>query len=205
MMRSLLLFVTYAPMIMSSSAPQPSRISFPEPKFIKRHLQGIANRAFDRVDRDGDNKIEFDEAYESMLRFYIEINRNAFVDAPSRSSSMVVFRNADVSNKNYLTRDEFSAMVTTGLGRAFTRIAAFKAVQLVGAPLLASKIVNSLEGRNLARLSRGMPYSVHLKKKELWKTVLTVLFVDRVGNVAVNLVNSQITKMDNARDLGQAS
>jgi len=205
MMRSLLLFVTYAPMIMSSSAPQPSRISFPEPKFIKRHLQGIANRAFDRVDRDGDNKIEFDEAYEMMLRVYIEINRNAFVDAPSRSSFMVVFRNANVSKTNYLTRDEFSAICTTSLGRAFTRIAAFKAVQVIGAPLLASKIVNSLEGRNLARLSRGMPYSVHLKKKELWKTVLTVLFVDRVGNVAVNLVNSQITKMDNARDLGQAS
>ena len=72
-------------------------------------LQISTDNLFERADRDGDGFLSVDEAYEMVLKTYIQVNRwGMHVDPPEKDvMEKLVARAGSPERPGWLTREEF--------------------------------------------------------------------------------------------------
>ena len=134
------------------------------------------------------------ETYEMVLKLYLKLNRQAPIPPPSRATVLAFFRESDVDGNRRISRDEFGRLARIIGRRAIFRLVAHKMVTLIGAPLLAEYTLRRLLiGRPHlhAWAARVVPerYLGTLTSVTLWRTVLIVLFVASMGNIALGIVD----------------
>lgn len=157
----------------------------------------LINRIFDDADSNKDGTISFAECYELVLKLYININRQAPIAPPSRRVVHQLFIKEDISHDKRLQRDEFRNLARTLGSRAAARLAAHKAVTLIGAPLLAAYAVRKLAGQDfLPKLAAWIVPDRWEEKvlpvitsKNFCRTVLIVVFVSTLGNFVFKTIN----------------
>ena len=172
------------------------------------------NRLFDEADASGDGYVSFSEAYELVLRMYVQINQKAPIDPPPRNVMMRLFESADLDRNGKLSREEFRRLAMVLASRATVRVVANRVVTIVGAPMLAMMVVRKLSGLDWMRdllmsalsavgLNKTGIIATMLTKPEFWRTGLTVVFMMSLGNTVISLVNAALDR--NLPDLEDAS
>jgi len=153
----------------------------------------VAGRVFNQVDVNKDGVVDRDEAYEMVLIMYVFINRRAPVKPPKRATVNKLFDEADADGSGVLSKDEFVTLASTLASRATLRVAAFKLISLVGAPLLASAIVKKIAGAEEFTAFWGSvipgPLQGTLLSTQFYTLVLTLIFVASLGNFVLKGVD----------------
>jgi hypothetical protein len=163
----------------------------------KSKFDRFLEKLFDDADTNRDGSIAFAEVYELVLKMYIKINNQAPIPPPSRKKVLQLYLDADTSNDDRLTKDEFKGLAKTLGRRALSRLVAHKLVTLVGAPILAEYLVRTLAGKEwLPRMAEGLvPKRFHerllpaIKSRVFCRTVLIVVLVETLGNIVIFIVN----------------
>ena len=169
----------------------------------RRHIvgfvssQSILDKIFDGADTNHDGSVNFSEVYELVLKFYISINRQAPVPPPSKKRVLQLFLNADTSQNNRLSREEFQGLANLLAGGAVVRVTAHKLVTLVGAPLLAETLMHTFTGAGILKRVANFLVPNGYKAKILpiitshafCRTVLVIVLVSTLGNVVLDCVN----------------
>jgi len=171
-------------------------------KASRRHIdlvasQRLVDKIFDNADTNHDGTVNFSEVYELVLKFYIQINRQAPINPPSRKRVFQLFLNADTSRNRRLNREEFKGLANLLAKGAVVRVIAHKLVTLVGAPLLAESIIHTLTGTSILPEVVNFIVPNRYKAKILpiitsyafCRTVLVIILVCTLGNVVLNCVN----------------
>ena len=160
-------------------------------------LSGYVTKLFNEADSNRDGAISPDELYELVLKFYVKVNRQAPVAAPSRERVMILFNNADVSHSGRLDIHEFRRLVRTLYARVSSRIVAFKVVKILCAPILAIRLVDALKGTSLIMhlfdnfVTESTPswLASLLTKETVWSAVFTLLCVIGLGKTALRVID----------------
>lgn len=176
------------------SEEQGISIRIPTPK---SRLERYIDKVFENADSNHDGNIEFVEVYELVLKIYVKLNRQAPVPAPSRETVLKVYQNSDKDRDNRLTRDEFKSLVKTISRNAFLRVASFKLVKMVGAPLLTEYLIRTFAGKQwLSDLAVALiPDRFHEKvlpvisSPAFCRTALLVLLVMFLGHLVLDIVD----------------
>eukprot|EP00980_Cylindrotheca_fusiformis_P001410 scaffold345_cov134-Cylindrotheca_fusiformis.AAC.21 len=182
--------------VLSLTQSKPPSISgtIPTPKSrFDRYIEKV----FANADTNQDGTVKFDEVYELVLKIYVKLNRQAPIPAPSREFVMKVYRKSDKNKDNSLTREEFKNLVKTISRNAFFRVASFKLVKLVGAPLLAEYLISTFSGKEwLPKLAAAIiPSRYHEKvlpiitSQSFCRAVLLVLLVMFLGHIVLDIVD----------------
>ena len=174
-------------------------------------LDKCFERAFKDGDIDGDNRLNFSEAYELILLIWCD--RQPPIPPPSREAVSLLFKEADLDKTGKLKMTEFKLMVRGLLERSSFRLIAHKIVSYIVAPLLAWESVRILAGRSLlgdrdifvswywkewlAKWFPFLPASLvdSLTTEEFWKATLTVLFVNSLGDIVMGIAGSTYDKL----------
>mmetsp|Transcript_1218 Transcript_1218/g.1826 ORF Transcript_1218/g.1826 Transcript_1218/m.1826 type:complete len:271 (+) Transcript_1218:116-928(+) len=160
-------------------------------------FQRLIDSVFDGADTNNDGRISLSEANTLILRMYVKLNRSAPIPTPPTAKVDALFQNADVDNSGCLSRTEFRKLAMVCLCRASTRLVAHKVVSFAVAPILAIRTVDSLstihrDGGNVdwSKVTRWLPKKLQgrITDSNLWKTVLTVVFVKSLGNAVISSV-----------------
>jgi hypothetical protein len=182
------------------SQEQSSTLSIPVPKSrSERYIDNV----FENADSNHDGSINFVEVYELVLKIYIQLNREAPIPAPTREDVMQVYQKSDKNRDNSLTRDEFQTLVKTISRDAFFRVAGFKLVKLIGAPLLTEYLIRTLSGKQwLLDLAEAIiPNRFHEKvmpvitSSAFCRAALLVLFVMFLGHIVLDIVDMFLAMM----------
>lgn len=154
-----------------------------------RFIQKIYNNA----DTNHDGSIAFEEAYVMVLKLYIEINRQAPINPPSRSKVQRLFNLSDKNRNNRIQRDEFTQLANLLARRALARIVTCKMISLVGAPIVANYLVEVLSEQEwLPQLAESIvpePLLPTVTSPAFGRTVLIVIFLQTLGKTVMNTVN----------------
>ena len=160
-------------------------------------LSGYVTKLFNEADSNHDGAISPDEVYDLVLKFYVKVNRQAPVPAPSRERVMTLFNNADVTHSGKLDIHEFRRLVRTLYARVSSRIVAFKVVKILFAPILAIRLVDMLKGTPIViglfdkvihETTPGWIGEV-VAKETVWSSVFTLLCVIGLGNTALSVID----------------
>ena len=150
-------------------------------------------KVYDNADTNKDGSIAFNEAYEMVLRLYIEINRQAPINPPSRAKIQRIFSLSDKNQNNRIQREEFTQLAHLLWERALVRIVTCKVVSLVGAPLVATFLVQKLSKQEwLPELAeRIVPEKLFpiVTSPDVARTILIVIFLQTLGKRIMQLVN----------------
>jgi hypothetical protein len=164
---------------------------------LKSKFDRFSAKIFDDADTNRDGSIDFAEVYELVLKLYIKINNQAPIPPPSRKKVLQLFLDADTSNDDRLSKEEFKRMSRIIGRRAMSRLVAHKLVTLAGAPILAEYLVRTLAGKEwLSRMTDLLPKRFHerflpvITSKAFCRTVLIVVLVATLGNIVMSIVNS---------------
>mmetsp|Transcript_6112 Transcript_6112/g.13333 ORF Transcript_6112/g.13333 Transcript_6112/m.13333 type:complete len:280 (-) Transcript_6112:121-960(-) len=165
----------------------------------------IVDSVYDDADSNKDGKISLAEVNTLILNMYVKINRAAPIPPPSRDTVDALFTSADVDGNKRLSRDEFSRLAIVLASRATTRLVAHKIVSFVVAPVLAIKTVEGLSGKHLGDgdlMKRLVPEKMkgRIADANLWKTLLTVVFVKSLGNAVISSVTVVLDAMHLSND-----
>ena len=156
----------------------------------------LLNKLYEEADTNHDGSLSFDESYQMVLKMIVHLNREAPFDPPSKSKFEKLYRRSDVNRNNSISRDEFTFMAKTMIRRAFWKLATFKLVTLVVAPILAEYLIRLLAGREwLPRLAETIvPERFHervlpvITSRAFGHTVVLVLLVSTLGNIVMSTV-----------------
>lgn len=160
-------------------------------------LSGYVTKLFNEADSNHDGSISPEEVYDLVLQFYVKVNRQAPVPAPSRERVMILFKNADVSHSGRLDIHEFRRLVRTLYARVSSRIVAFKVVKMLCAPILAIRLVDILKGTpfvmslfdRIVNESTPSWLASLLTKETVWSSVFTLLCVIGLGKTALRVID----------------
>lgn len=168
------------------------------PKFIsKSSFERYIDKIFEDADHNQDGTINFSEVYELVLKFYVNLNRQAPVPPPSRETVMRVYKKSDKNRDKSLTRDEFEILVKTVSKRAFLRVGSFKVVKMLGAPLLAEYLIRTFAGKKwVSKVATTLIPERYREKvlpiissKAFCRGALLVLLVSFLGNFTLGAVD----------------
>jgi hypothetical protein len=182
------------------SQEQSSTLSIPVPK---SRSERYIDKVFANADSNHDGSINFDEVYELVLKIYIQLNRQAPIPAPTRETVMQVYQKSDKNRDNSLTRDEFQTLVKTISQRAFYRVASFKLMKMVGAPLLTEYLIRTLSGKQWLLDLAGaiIPDRFHEKvmpvitSTAFCRAALLVLLLMFLGHIVLDIVDMFLAMM----------
>jgi hypothetical protein len=150
-------------------------------------------RMYNDADVDHDGFISFAETYEMVLKLYININRQAPINPPSREKVRRLFVLSDTSRNNRINREEFTQLARVLVQRALVRIITCKVTSLVGAPLLATYLVGVLGQQEwLPQLAEKVVpgrFLPTVTNPEFGRTILMVIFLATLGKFVMNVVN----------------
>jgi len=157
----------------------------------------VINKIFDDADTNNDGTINMSEFYELVLKLYVQINRKAPLDPPTRETATKLFQHYDKDRSNAITKDEFTALATRLGQRAFIRIATFQIFKILVSPLLAEYLVRKLTGKEwlqgLALFIVPDPFEEKvipiISSPTFGRTVLIILFMSTLGKAALAIVN----------------
>lgn len=160
-------------------------------------LSSYVTKLFNEADSNKDGAISPDEVYELVLKFYVKVNRQAPVPAPSRERVMTLFNNADVTHSGKLDIHEFRRLVRTLYARVSSRIVAFKVVKILCAPILAIRLVDILKGTPMVVglfdkfIHDTTPSWIAgvVTKETVWSSVFTLLCVIGLGKTALRVID----------------
>lgn len=192
-------FQTFSPITRQAAKQQDDGVSKRRcflPLFQPR-LEKYVDKLFNEADTNHDDTINLTEAYEMVLRVYIKLNQKAPIPPPSRDKVYRIFRASDTNHDDQISRDEFTSLVRTLGRRAMFRLVAHKLVTLIGAPLLATELIQILRQQPFVR--RRLPkYAAYLIPDHLEaelmsasfaRTALIIVFVATLGNITIGIVN----------------
>lgn len=119
------------------------------------------------------------------------------IPPPTRAKVYKIFRASDVDHDDRISREEFTLLARTLGRRAMTRLVAHKVVTLIGAPLLATEIVQILKNRpfvrkRLKKYAAGIipdQLEAELLSASFARTALIIVFVATLGNITIGIVN----------------
>lgn len=157
----------------------------------------LSQQIFDSGAVQKDGTISFDECYSLVLKLYIQLNRDAPLPPPSRSSLQELYELRDLNLKKGIHRHEFTQLTRLIGRRAAARTLSHKISSIVLAPLLAQASLRQL--RKVEQLpqiaARVIPKPLHPKllpivtSEQFGSTILVVFFVANLGDVVVKSVN----------------
>ena len=101
-------------------------------------FEGMVSGIFDDADTNNDGKVDISEAYILILKLYININRQAPIAPPSRATADLLFRTSDNDDSGKLSKQEFTELASKLFGRAGLRVASYKIITVLVAPLLGA-------------------------------------------------------------------
>jgi len=159
------------------------------------HYHRTLDKIYDHADTDKDGKMTFTECYEMLLKFYIELNRQAPIPAPNRKTVHTLFREFDLNDNRRISRDEFTALANVLVGRAAARLSSFKFLQMVVAPLTAFAILRFVEANFAEGLAKWAQQNIPEQlvplatNKDVWRAVVIVLCVSQLGKRVLDLVD----------------
>jgi len=161
--------------------------------FFNKRLDKFLDKIFDDADTNADGSISFPETYDLVLLAFIKLNRKATIPPPTREKVHDLFMQADLDKNGHLGKDEFKRLVPVLLSRASTRLCAHRALTIFGAPLLARKVVQRLKGNSFLKQSGSKlvphKYEETVLNEDFWKTALTVVFVQTLGQTILGVVS----------------
>ena len=143
-----------------------------------------------------------DEAYEMVLKTYIQVNRwGMHVDPPEKdvmgSSSHVLG-----PRPGWLTREEFRWLKPLLELRLGVRVCLFVTVRFLIAPLLAWRIVGKLEGRGLADAAQNVLPALGtagglrpLLSGDFWRAAIMVFLMATLGNLSNGFLNAYLARL----------
>lgn len=187
------------PTLLHRHQPQPASIPmleelvrFPRGGWVPgQNINKYIDRLFDSVDENHDGGVSIEELYERVLLLYVKINQQASVPPPTKATVMALFRNADTDRSQRLDRDQFRKIMKIIYSRAATRMILAKLSKVVVAPLLALNTVQLCScsgcwwGENV--VTRIPDRWEFLLNANLWRSLLTVLFIISLTNVVVSI------------------
>ena len=162
-----------------------------------RRFNRFLDKLFDEADINHDGTVSFSEAYEMVLKMYVNINRQAPIPAPTRRKIAQLYLSADSSKTNRLNREEFKGLAKILGRRALSRLVAHKLVTLLGAPLLATVLVKEFSTHSWPRkLAHAVvPDAMNdklipvLTSQTFGRTLIIVACVATLGNIVLGTVN----------------
>lgn len=188
------------PTLLHRHQPQPAStrmleeliIRFPRGGWVPgQNINKYIDRLFDSVDENHDGGVSIEELYERVLLLYVKINQQASVPPPTKATVMALFRNADTDRSQRLDRDQFQKIMKVIYSRAATRMILAKLSKVVVAPLLALNTVQLCscsgcwwEENVVTRIPERWEF---LLNANLWRSLLTVLFIISLTNVVVSM------------------
>jgi len=149
------------------------------------------------------------EAQVLVLAIYLKLNRQAPVEPPSRETVAALFKAADKDKSGCLTKEEFSGLATSLCAAAFARVASYKCLQILCAPLLAAYIAKKVCGEIVCeticksesgRTISGLKFSIISNLK----LILTIVFVVSLGKNVLNLVDLFLGYAKRNKQAGEA-
>ena len=167
-------------------------VRFPRGGWVPgQNINKYIDRLFDSVDENHDGGVSIEELYERVLLLYVKINQQASVPPPTKATVMALFRNADTDRSRRLDRDQFRKIMKIIYSRAATRMILAKLSKVVVAPLLALNVVQICscsgcwwEENVVTRIPTRWEF---LLNANLWRSLLTVLFIISLTNVVVSM------------------
>lgn len=191
-----ILFLWFSPFAVAALVPKSTKLPRAETSRGSR-FDRFVQKIFDDADTDLDDFVSFNEAYELVLKMYVQINRQAPIPPPSRAKVLQLYIQADKTHDKHLNRDEFRELARVLGRRAMSRLVAHKIVTLFGAPLLAEYLVRTLATKNWVRDLADVivPNRFHerilpvITSITFCRTVLVVLSVMTLGNIVLSLMN----------------
>ena len=139
-------------------------------------------KTFENADTNNNGKISINEAYDLVLQIYLEINRDAPVDPPTRKEVEELFIASDANSNGNIEFDEFKRLVMILMSRAETSLVMYKVLSMVVAPLLSWKVVNVVS--STLQYSKW-PQELLSNHEALLTTLLTTLFIGQLGNTVL--------------------
>lgn len=172
------------------------------PLMKKSKFSQYVDKLFDEADTNKDEHVYFAEVYELVLKLYVHINRQAPIPPPSKEQVIILYLEADKTQNNRLTRQEFNDLAHVIGQRAMSRLLANRILTLIGAPLLAEYLVRSLSGKEwvlkLAKTIIPTKYQDQilptLSSKAFCRTILIILLVETLGDVVLSIVDWVLNK-----------
>lgn len=184
------------------------------PYMQKSRFSQYVDELFEHADTNKDGHVYFAEVYELVLKLYIYINRQAPIPPPSKEEVIILYLEADKTQNNRLTKEEFSDLAhavgmffikfieksikcTTKGQRAMSRLLANRVLTLIGAPLLAEAIVRALSNKdwmlNMAKFIIPNKYRDYLlptiTSKAFCRTILIIFLVESLGDIILHIVD----------------
>jgi len=183
-------------------------VQFPRGGWVPgQNINSYIDKLFDSVDEDHDGGVSIEELYERVLLLYVKINQQASVPPPTKATVVALFRNADTDRSQRLDREQFSKIMKVIYSRAATRMVLAKLSKVVVAPLLALNTVQwaSCSGcwwreKIVSKVPEQMSF---LLNANLWRSLLTVLFIITLTNAVVSAATvllDGICGVDNKKD-----
>ena len=156
-----------------------------------QNINKYIDRLFDSVDENHDGGVSIEELYERVLLLYVKINQQASVPPPTKATVMALFKNADTDRSQCLDREQFRKIMKIIYSRAATRMILAKLSKVVVAPLLALNTVQLCscsgcwwEENVVSRIPERWEFMLNAN---LWRSLLTVLFIISLTNVVVSM------------------
>lgn len=167
----------------------------------ERFLQSV----FDKADVDNDGKMSLTETYEWVLRFYVQINRNAPINPPTLHQVQRLIRVMDTDGNNSINRTEFRALAEILWQRAAARVAAHKFVTMIVAPLFAEAVLQWFQHQTWLYEKYVVRYVPRrlvpiVTNTVLGRTVLIVLWMSTLGNFIMEAVNDYLDERIEKRE-----
>lgn len=191
------------------NATREKRLSLNQLRF--HPLKGIGKswdrkltRLYNEADLNKDGGISFDECYQRLLFFYIELNQQAPIPPPDRATVRRLYAQSDWNHNRSLSCEEFKQLACELGEGAYARLVAHKFVTLFVAPWLAATVVHWLAtaarlaavrsrwaGAVKAATAPLLPTNVAetFVSANFWRTVVLTLTVSRLGNAVLATVN----------------
>ena len=125
-------------------------------------FEGMVSGIFDDADTNNDGKVDISEAYILILKLYININRQAPIAPPSRATADLLFRTSDNDDSGKLNKQEFTELASKLFGRAGLRVASYKIITVLVAPLLGALLASYLCASHARQMADATPGAVPL-------------------------------------------
>eukprot|EP00802_Teleaulax_amphioxeia_P020531 Tamp_20820.p1 GENE.Tamp_20820~~Tamp_20820.p1 ORF type:complete len:156 (+),score=25.88 Tamp_20820:549-1016(+) len=130
---------------------------------------------------------------------YIQINRQAPIEPPSKELVDRMFKAADKDKSGYVSKEEFCELAGPLCARSFSRVAVYKFVNTVGAPVFAvagehliSKLVDQTAAKEL--IKKIIPEGLHAAviNSENVRLILGILFCSTLGSKLITGIDSYL-------------
>lgn len=198
---SLLCFICCPPVLCrngNSAVHSFTSVTSKEKNSSRSSVDKIVDNLFCSTDINNDGRISFDEAYSGCLLLYIQLNRQAPLNPPSREKIALLYLQADNDKSNLLDREQYGILLKKLVRRALLRLTTHKIVTWVGAPLLTEVIVRSLASQQegLEGMLRFVVPSIYhdsvipvLTSRSFHRSLWMVILVVTLGNICLGFVN----------------